>query len=352
MKSTEIQYWEEALQKALFPVTLTDVHVGDPPRLSKRYRAIVPVEGANHVDPFAIVTERYRLIRNEDVVDVGNEAFERIFGSHLLAKMRVFNVVLASSRGSFFADFTTPELDYPIPIPVSRRPIGSLDNRGNDRHTFFLRVVNSYNRTQAVRLEAGICRWVCRNGIIFRKQSVQLRAPHHKTKQELMDYVAEQAEKMDTGKLSLRIGKAYAISLDDGMTVLEGVWQTLRLAIPPVQPNSRTANFWKERCTSLKEISEDYQTQFGQCVFSVLQAASQWSQDQKVSPTQLNSYQRRCGEMLERLSASGKWPGREENAQEQVKRIRDGFVSSVFRLQAGTKHTILRNLKPLRHRPT
>lgn len=325
MNTTEIQYWEEALQEAFFPVTLTDVHVGNPPRQSKRYQAIVPVDGADHADPFAIVTERYRLIRNEDVVDLGNEAFERIFGSQLLTKMNVFNVVLARSRGSFFADFTTPELDCPIPIPDFRRPIGSLDNRGNDRHAFFLRVVNSYNRTQAVRLEVGICRCVCRNGIIFGKQSIQLRAPHHKTKQELMDYVSEQAEYMDTGKLSLQIGKAYAISLNDGMTVLEGVWQTLRLAIPPVQPNSRTANVWKERCTSLKQISEDFQTQFGHYAFSVLQAASQWAQDQKVSPTQLNSYQRRCGEMLERLSACGKWPGREENAQEQVKRIHDWF---------------------------
>lgn len=322
MKSTEIQDWEKALQKACFPVILTDVHVGDPPRHSKRYRAIVPVGETDHTGPFSIVTDRYRLIRNEDVVDLGYEAFERIFGSHLLTKINVFNVVLASSRGSFFADFTAPALDYPIQIPGFKRPIGN-PGHGDDRHTFFLRVVNSYNKTQAVRLEVGICRWVCRNGMIFGKQSIQLRAPHHKTKQELMDFVAEQAGYMDTGELSPRIGQAYAISLDDKMTVLEGVWQTLRLAIPPVQSNSRPTSVWKERCASLKRISEYYEEQFGQYAFSVLQAASQWAQDQKISPIQLNSYQRRCGEMLELLTVSDHWPDREENAQEQVKRIHE-----------------------------
>lgn len=44
MTVTEDQEWENALHDACFPVTLADVHVGDPPRRAKRYRAVVPVE--------------------------------------------------------------------------------------------------------------------------------------------------------------------------------------------------------------------------------------------------------------------------------------------------------------------
>lgn len=312
--------WEQALLDACFPVTLTDVYVGGPARRAHRYRAIVPVDSESNEDPFAIVTDRYRLIRNEDVIDLGHEAFERLFGLHTRARMSVFNVVMANGRGSFFADFTTPELDCSIPLPGLNAPGGT--HAEPSRHTFFLRTVNSYNRTQAVRLEAGICRSICRNGIIFGKQSIRFRHPHDKTKQQLMDQIAEYAEQLRTDELTGQIGDVYAVSLAPDMTVLEGVWQTLRLAIPPVDPESRTARLWKGRCADLRAVSKEYEHQYGKTAFSVLQAASQWAQHQaRTSPIQRHSYERRCGEMLESLTTDPRWPDPEQSAQEQIDRI-------------------------------
>ena len=317
----ENQCWEAALHKACFPVTLTDVYVGHASRRAKRYRAVVPVYSGVDGDPFAIVTDRYRLIRNEDVIDLGHEAFERLFGSHCRARMTVFNVVTATGRGSFFADFTAPELDCSIRIPRSN---GSIEPNGDPtRHIFFLRTVNSYNRTQAVRLEVGICRWICRNGMIFGKQSIQFRDPHHKTKQQLMDQIAEHAERLRTEDLPDKIGEVYGITLAQDMTVLEGVWQVLRLAIPPVAPKSRTARLWTDRCTALNAISAEFENRFGRTAFSALQAASQWARDQtQTSPIQRHNYERRCGEMLENLIGA-RWPDRDSNAQDQVHRIRE-----------------------------
>ena len=116
---------------------------------------------------------------------------------------------MANGRGSFFADFTTPELDCSIPLPGLNAPGGT--HAEPSRHTFFLRTVNSYNRTQAVRLEAGICRSICRNGIIFGKQSIRFRHPHDKTKQQLMDQIAEYAEQLRTDELTGQIGDVYAV---------------------------------------------------------------------------------------------------------------------------------------------
>ncbi|MCY3597463.1 MAG: DUF932 domain-containing protein [Rhodospirillales bacterium] len=315
--------WEDALHNACFPVTLAEVFVGNPSRRARRYRAVVPVDAASDGEPFAIVTDRYRLIRNEDVIDLGHEAFERLFGSQHRARMAVFNVLLANGRGSFLADFTAPELRCSIPVPRRNNPVAEVETEPS-RHTFFLRVVNSYNRTQAVRLEAGICRWICRNGMIFGKQSIQFRDPHHKTKYQLMDEIAEHAERLRTDALPATIGEVYAVALAPDMTVVEGVWQTLRLAIPPVDSKSRSARLWRDRCRALCAVSEDYQDHYGRTVFSVLQAASQWARDQAhTSPIQRHSYERRCGEMLEALTAGGQWPTRATNAREQVQRICD-----------------------------
>ena len=322
MTSTEDRKWENALHDACFPVNLADVHVGDPPRRAKRYRAVVPVDAGIGGDPFAVVTDRYRLIRNEDVIDLGHEAFGCLFGSHQGARMTVFNVVMAKGRGSFLADFTAPALDCSIPVPGFNRTVDP--EHDPTRHTFFLRAVNSYNRTQAVRLEAGICRWICRNGMIFGKQSIQFRDPHHKTKHQLMDQIAKSAERLRTDALQGQIGDVYGIPLTQGMTVLEGVWQSLRLAIPPVDLGSRTARLWRDRCRALRQLSEDYEGQFGNTAFSVLQAASQWARGQaRTSPIQRHGYERRCGEMLETLTAERQWPNREENSPEQIDRVHD-----------------------------
>ena len=321
MRTSENQKWEAALHNACFPVILTNVYVGNPSRRANRFRAVVPVDARGDGDPFAIVTDQYRLIRNEEVIDLGHEAFERLFGSDCRAGMTVFNVVTATGRGSFFADFTAPELDCSIPIPPYN---GSIELDGDPaRHTVFLRTVNSYNRTQAVRLEAGICRWICRNGMIFGRQSIQFRDPHRKTKHQLMDQIAEHAQRLRTEVLPGKIGEVYGISLAQDMTVLEGVWQVLRLSIPPVAPKSRTARLWRDRCSALSAVSKEYEERFGRMAFSVLQAASQWAQDQgRTSPIQRHSYERRCGEMLETLIGAG-WPDRDSNAEDQVHRIRE-----------------------------
>ena len=315
------QRWENELHEACFPVDLADVYVGTPSRLAKRYRAVVALDKSSQDDPFAIVTDRYRLIRNEDVIDLGHEAFERVFGPEYRDKMTVYNVVMTKRRGSFLADFTSPRLECSIPIPTLNGSTLEPDLEAK-RHTLLLRVINSYNRTQAVRLEVGVCRWICRNGIIFGKQSIRFRDAHHKTKHQLMDQIAEKAERMTIDAIPNRIGAVYAIPLVQGMSVLEGVWQALRLSIPPVDKATRTAAMWQDRCATLIATSMEYEQHHGKTAFSVLQAASQWGQAQaQTSPIQRHSYERRCGEMLETLTAGRRWPARDRNAQGQIGRI-------------------------------
>ena len=67
-----------------------------------------------------------------------------------------------------------------------------------------------------------------------------------------MDQIADYAERLRPDALAGQIGGVYAVSLAPDMTVLEGVWQTLRLAIPPVDPKSRTARLWRDRCADLR----------------------------------------------------------------------------------------------------
>ena len=234
----ETNEWERRLREACFPVTLADVLTGNPRKLSRRFKAIVRQDDNGGAEPFAIVTNRYQLIRNDDALELGLEAFEHVFGPKARESMTVFNVITGREGGDLPRRlYGSDSLNARIPAP-SGAPIfltGS-DAQEGELHKFFLRVTNSYNKTQAVRIETGICRWICRNGMIFGTQSIRFRDPHHRSKIQLMDDIAQTAKRLATERLPAEIGATYGRSLDPGMSVLEGIWQTLRLAVPGAEP--------------------------------------------------------------------------------------------------------------------
>ena len=319
----EEQKWQRRLEDACFPVILTDVLTGNPVKRSRTFRAIVRQGDNGNSEPFAIVTDRYRLIRNDDALDLGLEAFEQVFGPKARETLTVFNVIAGRQGGTFLADLTAPTLECRIAAPNRNDPSGVQHPEG-ELHKFFLRVTNSYNKTQAVRIETGVCRWICRNGMIFGTQSIRFRDPHHRSKVDLMDDIARTAKKLAMERLPAEIGATYGYSLDAGMNVQEGIWQTLRLAVPSPNPSSRNARHWINRCRDLLDVTENYERNHGSTVFSVLQGAAEWARSQThEAPIQRHSYERRCGEMLDLVQRQKGWPAREKEAQEQMVRIQE-----------------------------
>ena len=315
---TEEDQWRKKLVDSFFPVEECDVHVGSPPLLSQRYKAIKR-RGARVIDeePFAIVTEAYQLIRHEDAMDLGYEAFERLYGEGLLATMKVFNVLLSDSRGSFLADLTSPSL------------VRSLGLRGDgaDDHVFFLRITNSYNKTRAVRLEAGLCRWICRNGLIFGKQSIRFRDTHQKSKQKLMDHIARHTKFLEVDQMSTNIERAYHVRLNHEGSLILAMLQTLRLSVPPLKGESLNPSSWTQKCFVLEELGQKYEREYGRTAFAVIQASSEWVKRlMSESPIQRDSFERRCGEMLERVQTTYQWPESDlsQSARdEQLRRVHE-----------------------------
>lgn len=316
--SLDAKHWREKLAKSLFPVIEAPISVGESPLASKKFKAIIRAHDHLHEEPFSVVTDSYRLIRHEDAMDLGYEAFERIFGSRLAATLEVFNVITSRSGASFLADITSEHLCFDIGVP-------SLLNdgfRSSEPHLLFLRITNSYDRTWAVSIETGLCRWICRNGIIFGQKSIKFRDPHHQTKHQLMTSIAKKADSVDTDEIRRQVGASYLQDLDLAFGVAQGMMQTLRLSIPPVAHNRKNAGSWRDRCQDLKAIASKYFEQFGPTVFSALQGSSEWARKRSdQSPIQLDSYERRCGEMLQVVQTTGRWPRPTVNRDEQSEQM-------------------------------
>ena len=74
MPQTETK-WERKLHDALFPVELQDVYVGPHVSRAGRWKAVVKKEPRSPVERFAIVTSQYRLIRNDEAMELGYISF-------------------------------------------------------------------------------------------------------------------------------------------------------------------------------------------------------------------------------------------------------------------------------------
>lgn len=126
-----------------------------------RFQAVVDVE-RDYV--FSVVAGGYKLITNQEAVNLGKECFKSVFSRTTSDGMEVFNITMPKTRSFCHIDFVHKDSDF--------KPWEE------DKWSPFLRVTNSYNRTKLLRFDLGFCRWICENGMIFGNKSITFRYTH------------------------------------------------------------------------------------------------------------------------------------------------------------------------------
>lgn len=165
---------------AFFPVALKPVFIeaagkeGDLFNASAyqalpRHQAVVDIDGGN---VFAVVTEDYHLVTNQQAYELAAEALKSVFDFTALEDMACLNVTMPKSRSFCHIDLIHKGSDF--------------EPWQNDRWVPFVRITNSYNRTRRLRFEIGFCRWICLNGVIFGGKSVEISFAHTKQLQDGM----------------------------------------------------------------------------------------------------------------------------------------------------------------------
>ena len=155
--------WEDIL----FPVGTEKVFVeissGGKKLLveSKLHLAIVDL---NRQRVFAVVSDQYRLVTNEEAVEMGREVFAKVFRSQITETLTLYNVIQPKSRSFCWIDLTLDGHEFEF--------------RPDDTWIPFLRISNSYNRTRPLGFYLGFCRTICRNGMIFGAVGVKVSAYH------------------------------------------------------------------------------------------------------------------------------------------------------------------------------
>lgn len=125
------------------------------------FMAVVDVERQH---TFAVVSPQYRLVTNEEAVRLGRDCLRQVLSQATIEGIEVFNIIMPKTRSFCHIDFM--------------RQRGTIEPWSGDRWQPFLRVTNSYNRMKPLRFDIGFCRWICENGMIFGRESIQVRYYH------------------------------------------------------------------------------------------------------------------------------------------------------------------------------
>jgi hypothetical protein len=165
--------------EAFFPVEMRPLYMLGGDALNnyqqlQRHFAVVDVERQH---PFAVVTDDYELVTNQTAYDMAAKVMEKVFHTTRLGDMECLNITMPKSRSFCHIDLIHKTSDF---SPWEQ-----------DKWVAFLRISNSYNRTRLLRFELGFCRWICLNGIIFGRKSIEFSYAHTRRGMDRVDRFVE-----------------------------------------------------------------------------------------------------------------------------------------------------------------
>lgn len=152
------------IDEVLFPVAYMPIYLGKEQEPVKGFRAVTGKLSENTEVIFSIVSDNYKLITNEQALELGKEIHKQLFPKATSDSFEVFNVIAPQTKSYCHIDII--DKNYKLNIWVE------------EVYVPFVRIQNSYNRTMPLKFQIGFCRKLCDNGVIFEKDLVTISMTH------------------------------------------------------------------------------------------------------------------------------------------------------------------------------
>ena len=270
-----------------FPVSKVRVRAADTGHAFRRHWAVV---SDNRKEIFSIVAEDYRLVPNMEAYELGRRAFALVFGSEAAARLELFNVTMPATRSWAQMDLTAESLELPL---------------DGDRWLPFLRVTNSYNRSRALGFTIGVCRWICKNGMVFDERSFKLRLVHA-ADMDLERHVLQTFahRRFDAKAYTARLENLKRLAVPAERFVA-GMLEILGVKVPADLPrNAARRAGWSRLGPHLRGLGEKYREELDDTAYALVNAASDYASDGRaplMSPGRVDALQARCGSWVDKV---------------------------------------------------
>lgn len=198
------------LDELMFKVELVKLSaVGEQQNLfsSIQERAIeVPgyfaVLNKDSVKVMSVVSSNYKLITNREALEWGKVAFNMLFPVVNVNDLIPYKVIAPKSMASCHIDLIHKGVRFDVWEQETWLP--------------FLRISNSYNRTQTLSFELGFVRKLCSNGVLFNKKTVKVKYPHNKGQEITLNVDVEQLRPLED-KFKLSCSNLKTVYMDPTM---------------------------------------------------------------------------------------------------------------------------------------
>ena len=271
-------------------------------------RAAIANANGNGNGDLARVSGGYRLIKNEEAIEAGRRVFSLAFGEAAARELRPINLTMPRKRTFMHADLAAESLNFAL--------------WSEDTWTPFLRVSNSYNKTQQLRFTIGVHRLICANGMIG-EDGVTYTDPHRRP----LDAWIEDLERKPLTNFGLarfdprgmreRLERLAEVAVP-APEFLAGLARALDLDPPSAldrltagsrrerrrRARSHSARYWRRVGQHLRRLADRYRDTHGDTAFALLGAASEYASRAKapgMHAGRVNALQRRCGLLADTL---------------------------------------------------
>jgi len=185
----------------------------------------------------------------------------------------------------------------------------------------FMRITNSYNKTRSLKFEIGFSRKLCDNGVIFERETVDLKYSHNKKsvsgimedikKENKYDKLKKLEEEFSTFMKSLRdfkIDKKYYVPITAKIFQLR---YDIESESKKTKENElKRMNEFVDHC---KKLTKEYVTEMGENAYSVFNVATAFVNNREfVKSYRYNDYQIKAGAWLKAFTKRDKNESLEE----------------------------------------
>jgi len=115
--------------------------------------------------PISIVSNGYELITNEEAYNYGKNCMKTLFNITNDADIELFNIIAPDKNSFCHIDLTSQRSSFEV---------------FGEKYLPFIRITNSYNTSFKLSFKVGVCRFICKNGMIFGEDAIKFNYDHVK----------------------------------------------------------------------------------------------------------------------------------------------------------------------------
>ncbi len=252
-----------------------------------------PISGC--VKVFSIVSDNYRLVSNEEALNMGKQIHQKLFPDANSNSFEIFNVIAPASKSFCHIDI----IDKNYTLNIWKQEV----------YVPFIRIHNSYNKSRSLQFAIGFCRKLCDNGVIFEQDVVKLKYAH--TKQALQ---LDGLDKIDVSHLK-KLEQQFIDKTKKSLTIKLPKKYFLPLAVKILnrsfnlkEKDPKRKKIIESKLQDFSLIIEQYadryikKEQFGETAYAFYNVITDYaSNNERLQASAKNGLQTKCGMWVDQL---------------------------------------------------